>query len=200
MKFCGECGAGVTLRVPAGDRLPRYVCDACGWVHYVNPRLVVGCVPQLDGGILLCRRSIEPRRGYWTIPAGYMETGETLQEAAARESMEEAHARVRIGKLLAIAHLLNAEEVHVVFRAQLESAEFGIGAESQEVALYPLHAIPWHEIAFSSVAFALRCLVDDTAAGHEQYHFTTFDARLPSGERLDWRYRPPVGYGAGRKR
>src|SRR5438105_6370498 len=84
MKFCDECGAPVRLRVPPGDHLPRYVCEACGTIHYQNPRLVVGCVPEHDGRILLCRRAIEPRRGYWTVPAGFMENDETLQQAAAR--------------------------------------------------------------------------------------------------------------------
>ena len=85
MNFCSHCGARVTLRIPPGDNVPRYVCDACGTIHYQNPKLVVGCVPEYEGRIVICRRGIEPRRGYWTVPAGFMENGETLQQAAARE-------------------------------------------------------------------------------------------------------------------
>ena len=92
MKFCSQCGAKVQLRVPPGDQVPRFVCEACGTVHYQNPRLVLGCVPEHEGKILLCRRAIEPRRGYWTVPAGFMENGETMQQAAARECQERARA------------------------------------------------------------------------------------------------------------
>src|SRR6516165_10510122 len=130
MQFCSKCGASVRLLVPAGDHLPRHVCDACGTIHYQNPRLVVGCVPEHEGRILLCRRAIEPRRGYWTVPAGFMENGETLQQAAARESKEEALADVQIGSLLTVVHVLHAQQVHVFFRAVLRSPEFGAGTES----------------------------------------------------------------------
>ena len=95
MKFCNQCGAAVRLRVPAGDNLPRYVCDACGTIHYQNPRLVVGCVPEHEGRILLCRRAIEPRRGYWTVPAGFLENGETLQQAAAESDLTQDPFPVR---------------------------------------------------------------------------------------------------------
>ena len=108
MNFCSKCGAPVALRTPEGDHLSRYVCEACGTIHYENPRLVVGCVPEHEGRILLCRRAIEPRHGYWTLPAGFMENDETLQQAAMRESREEAIADVEIGSLLAIMHVLHA--------------------------------------------------------------------------------------------
>ena len=109
MKFCPNCGQALALRVPEGDHLPRHVCDACATVHYQNPKIVVGCVPEHAGRILLCRRAIEPRLGYWTIPAGFMENGETMQQGAARESYEEALAEVEIGSLLAIVHVLHAQ-------------------------------------------------------------------------------------------
>jgi ADP-ribose pyrophosphatase YjhB (NUDIX family) len=180
MKFCGECGAPVRLSVPPGDHLPRYVCDACGTIHYLNPRLVVGCVPEHEGRILLCRRAIEPRRGYWTVPAGFMENDETLQQAAARESREEALAEVTIGSLLSVVHVLHAHQVHVFFRATLPAARYGVGAESLEVALVEPGKIPWEEIAFPSTDFTLRRYLEDKAAGREQHHFTTIDRRLRS--------------------
>ena len=178
MKFCNQCGAPVRLLIPAGDHLPRHVCDACGAIHYQNPRLVVGCVPDHEGHILLCRRAIEPRRGYWTVPAGFMENGETLQEAAARESREEALAEVAIGSLLSVVHVLHAEQVHVFFRAALQAARYAAGAESLEVALVAPVDIPWADIAFPSTDFTLRRYLEDRAAGREPYHFTTIDRQL----------------------
>jgi ADP-ribose pyrophosphatase YjhB (NUDIX family) len=177
MKFCSNCGAPVVLRTPEGDHLPRYVCESCGTIHYHNPRLVVGCVPEHDGRILLCRRAIEPRRGYWTVPAGFMENGETLQEAAARETREEALAEVEIGSPLSVVHVLHAEQVHVFFRAQLPAPQFGAGAESLEVAMFAADAIPWADIAFPSTDYTLRRYLEDRASGSEALHFHTIDRR-----------------------
>jgi ADP-ribose pyrophosphatase YjhB (NUDIX family) len=181
MNYCSHCGAPVVERVPSGDHLPRHVCDACGTIHYQNPRLVVGCVPEHEGKILLCRRAIEPRLGYWTVPAGFMENGETLQEAAARESHEEALAQVDIGSLLAVVHVLHARQVHVFFRAALRSPEYGAGPESLEVALVAPAEIPWKELAFPSTDFALQRYLEDRGSGREPHHFTTIDRRLTSG-------------------
>jgi ADP-ribose pyrophosphatase YjhB (NUDIX family) len=178
MNYCSQCGAPVALRIPPGDHLPRHVCDACGAIHYQNPRLVVGCVPEYEGRILLCRRAIEPRLGYWTVPAGFMENGETLQQAAARESHEEALARVDIGSLLAVVHVLHARQVHVFFRGVLRTPEHGPGAESLEVTLVGPAQIPWSELAFPSTEFALRRYLEDRTSGREPHHFTTIDRRL----------------------
>jgi ADP-ribose pyrophosphatase YjhB (NUDIX family) len=170
----------VSLRIPEGDHLPRHVCDGCGVVHYQNPKLVVGCVPEHRGRILLCRRAIEPRRGYWTIPAGFMENGETTQEAARRESQEEALADVEIGSLLAVVHVLHADQVHVMFRARLPEPRFGAGAESLDVVLCDEADVPWHDIAFRSVDFALRRYFEDRRQGLEGHHFTALDLRKAS--------------------
>jgi ADP-ribose pyrophosphatase YjhB (NUDIX family) len=178
MNFCTHCGARVELRTPAGDHLPRHVCDACGSIHYQNPRLIVGCVPEHGGRILLCRRAIEPRLGFWTVPAGFMENGETLQEAAARESHEEALAQVDIGSLLSIVHVLHAHQVHVFFRARLPKAEFAAGPESLEVALVAEADIPWQDIAFPSTEFTLRRYLEDRAAGREPHHFSVVNRRI----------------------
>ena len=181
MKFCSSCGQSVTLRTPDGDHLPRYVCDFCGVVHYQNPKLVVGCVPEYEGRILLCRRAIEPRLGYWTIPAGFMENGETTQEGARRETLEEALAEVEIGSLLAVVHVLHADQVHVMFRARMHEPHFGATAESLEVRLCDEAEIPWHDIAFRSVDFALRRYFDDRRRGVEGHHFAALDYRKPAG-------------------
>jgi len=177
VKFCSNCAQPVALRQPEGDHLPRYVCDACGMVHYQNPKLVVGCVPEYDGRILLCKRAIEPRLGYWTIPAGFMENGETTQDGARRESFEEALAEVEIGSLLAVVHVLHADQVHVMFRARLLEPRFGPSPESLEVQLYDEAHVPWRDIAFRSVDFALRRYFEDRRAGVENHHFSAIDLR-----------------------
>ena len=181
MKFCSNCGHAVTLRTPAGDHLPRHVCDECGTVHYRNPKIVVGCVPEHEGRILLCRRAIEPRHGFWTIPAGFMENGETTQQGARRETLEEALAEVEIGSLLAVVHVLHADQVHVMFRARMLEPRFGPTPESLEVMLCDETEVPWDEIAFRSVDFALRRYFDDRRRGVEDHHFTALDYRKPAG-------------------
>ncbi len=175
MNFCPNCAAPLERRIPDGDHLPRFVCPACGTIHYQNPKLVAGCVPEHEGRILLCRRAIEPRRGFWTIPAGFMENDETLQQAAARECREEALARVEIGDPCAIVHVLHAHQVHVMFRARLSDPSYGVGVESLEVRLCTEQEVPWPELAFQSVAFTLRRYFEDRAAGKSELHFKTIE-------------------------
>jgi ADP-ribose pyrophosphatase YjhB (NUDIX family) len=170
MKYCSECGHRVELRVPDGDSRPRHVCTACGKVHYSNPLLVVGCVPEAGRKLLLCRRAIEPRYGYWTIPAGFMENDETLVEAAARETMEEAQARVEIRDLFAVVDVTHARQVHLMYRATLLDGRYGVGEESLEVELFEPEQIPWEQIAFRSVRFALEKWLEDRTAGLERLH------------------------------
>ena len=142
--------------------------------------MVVGCVPEWQGRILLCRRAIMPRRGYWTVPAGFMENGESLQTAAARETLEEAEARVEVGSLLAITHVLHAAQVHVMFRGRLLDGQFGVGAESLEVRSVPRADIPWDDIAFPSIEFALRCYFEDRSAAVERCISTISTGRSTS--------------------
>jgi ADP-ribose pyrophosphatase YjhB (NUDIX family) len=144
-------------------------------VHYENPRIIAGCVPEWQGKILLCKRAIEPRSGYWTIPAGFMENGEAVQDGAAREAQEEALANVEIGSLLSVVNVLRAHQVHVTFRARLLDTDFGVGEESLEVALYDEKDIPWPQIAFLSVEFALRSYLEDRRQGVERLHFRDID-------------------------
>ena len=149
-------------------------------IHYKNPLLVLGCVPQWEDKILLCKRAIEPRMGYWTVPAGFMENGETMQHAAARECYEEALAKVEVGSLLAVVNVTHAAQVHVMFRARLLAPEFTPGAESLEVGLYTEAEIPWGELAFPSGDFTLRRFFEDRAAGREAHHFAELTRRLKS--------------------
>ena len=171
MKFCSNCGHAVNILIPPGDTLPRAVCGHCGTVHYENPRVVVGCVPEWHGQILLCRRAIEPRRGFWTAPAGFLEIGESLHTAAVRETAEEAMADVEIGSLLSVVNVLGAAQVHVMFRARLRTAQHGAGVESLETELFDEADIPWPEIAFASVRFALECFFLDRREQRERFHF-----------------------------
>ncbi|MET0988019.1 MAG: NUDIX hydrolase [Steroidobacteraceae bacterium] len=177
MKFCSACGQPVVSKIPQGDHLPRYVCTNCAAIHYENPRIIAGCIPEWEGKLLLCKRAIEPRRGYWTFPAGFMENGESLQQAAARESMEEALARVEIGAIVSIVHVLEAHQVHISFRARLLDLDFGIGPESLETRLVDESEIPWADIAFRSVDFALRCYLEDRKLGREQLHYRDLPPR-----------------------
>lgn len=175
MKYCSLCGQPVEWKIPEGDTLPRHVCIACRTVHYRNPVIVVGCVPERDGRILLCRRAIEPRSGFWTVPAGFLENGETLEAGAARETLEEAMARVDIGRLFAIANVVHARQVHIMFTARLLDEAYGAGHETLEAAMFDEDRIPWAEIAFPSVIFALRRYFEDRASGAQRLHLTAVE-------------------------
>ncbi len=165
MKYCASCGGRVSRRIPENDNRKRWVCDDCGIVHYQNPRIVVGCVAERNGKVLLCKRAIEPRYGYWTVPAGFMELGETVAGGAARETLEEACATVELGHLFASVDVVDAGQVHLFFSGKLVS-DYGIGDESLEVALFSEDEIPWDDIAFQSGKFALRKYFEDRGANH----------------------------------
>lgn len=170
MNFCSHCGQAVTLKIPDGDQRPRFVCCNCGRIHYQNPLIVVGCVIEHDGALLLCRRSIEPRSGFWTVPAGFMELGETVGEAALRETREEASARAELGSLLAVVDVVHAGQVHVFFRGHLLDGKFAAGEETLETRLFLPSDIPWKEIAFPSVTIALERYLADQQSGTETVH------------------------------
>jgi ADP-ribose pyrophosphatase YjhB (NUDIX family) len=153
-------------RVPSGDNLPRDICDRCGFIHYVNPKIVVGSVVTYDGKFLLCRRAIEPRRGFWTLPAGFMEQGETTEEGARREAREEANADIVLRDLLAIYNIPRIAQVQIMYRATLSTDAFSAGEESLEVELFSWDEIPWDDLAFPSVYWALtqfRSVMDKEA-------------------------------------
>jgi ADP-ribose pyrophosphatase YjhB (NUDIX family) len=170
MKFCSNCGALVARRVPPGDTLPRYVCDACGEIHYLNPKLVVGAIPEHEGRVLLCRRAIEPRYGYWTLPAGFMENDETAAEGALRETLEEAGARIALDGPFSMISVPRVNQVHVFYRARLLDLAFNPGEESLEVALVEEDQVPWQDIAFRTVAITLRHWFADRARGTFGFH------------------------------
>jgi ADP-ribose pyrophosphatase YjhB (NUDIX family) len=165
MKFCCQCGAAVSRKVPPGDSLLRFVCDACQEIHYQNPKIVVGCIPEWDGQVLLCRRAIEPRYGLWTFPAGFMEQGETIEQAVVRETLEEAEAEVELIGLYGVFSLPHVSQVYLVYRGMLRKPEFRAGAESLEARLFSCDAIPWQSIAFSVIRESLQRYVEDRPRG-----------------------------------
>jgi ADP-ribose pyrophosphatase YjhB (NUDIX family) len=156
VKFCPTCGGQVELRVPAGEDRPRDVCQACGLIHYSNPRVVVGSVCTWEGRVLLCRRAIDPRKGFWTLPAGFLELGESTADGARREAWEEARAKLDLRDLLALYDLPHIGQVQVFFRAPLVSDDVTPGPESLEVRLFAWDEVPWADLAFPTVHWALE--------------------------------------------
>ncbi len=160
----------MTSRIPSGDDRPRFVCDSCQSIHYENPKIVVGCIPELGDRILLCRRAIEPRLGKWTLPAGYLENGESLVEAAKREAYEEARAKLTDLTPYALFNLTFVNQVYVIFRCRLVDEDFGPGAESSEVRLLREDQVPWDDLAFSSIREALVRYFRDRKKGTFSLH------------------------------
>jgi ADP-ribose pyrophosphatase YjhB (NUDIX family) len=175
MKFCSHCAAPLARRVPPGDSLPRFVCDQCGEIHYQNPKLVVGAVPEWEGRLLLCRRAIEPRYGYWTLPAGFMENDETAGDAARRETLEEAGARIELIDAYTMISVPMVNQVHLFYRARLLDLSFAPGEESLDVALFEAAELPWKDIAFRTVGLTLKHWVADRA--HGSFPFRAEDVR-----------------------
>jgi ADP-ribose pyrophosphatase YjhB (NUDIX family) len=170
MNYCSNCGEKVEFRVPPGDDRPRFVCKACESIHYRNPLMVVGCIPESGGKILLCRRAIEPRLGKWTLPAGYLENGETVADGARREAFEEARARVEDLKPYALLNLPFIAQVYFIFRARLANHDYHAGSESLEVKLYRPDDIPWSELAFPVISEVLRLYCEDLVSGDFAFH------------------------------
>jgi ADP-ribose pyrophosphatase YjhB (NUDIX family) len=166
MRFCSHCGSDrLALEIPAGDARPRHVCHACQAIHYQNPKVVSGCLVTHGDRVLLCRRAIEPRRGFWTAPAGYLENGETLQEGAIRETLEEADAGVELDGLYALFNLTHIHQIYVFFRGRLIDGRYGVGEESLECRLFAEDEIPWDELAFPTVSKTLRYYFEDRKTG-----------------------------------
>ena len=168
--FCSNCGARVALRIPPGDTYLRHVCDSCGTVHYRNPLMVIGTIPEWQDQVMLCKRAIEPRYGLWTLPAGFMELGESTAQAALRETMEEAKARVELGELFSLLSVPHVSQVHLFYRARLLDRNFAAGEETLEVALFDESRIPWDAIAFRTTATTLRHFFADRTAGAFRLH------------------------------
>ncbi len=165
MNFCSACGGVIVSRIPAGDNRERFVCQRCATIHYVNPKIVTGCLVVQDGAVLLCRRGIEPRKGLWTLPAGFLELGETTADGALRETREEANAHVELHGLYTIFNLPHISQVYFFFRAELVDGAFSPGEETVDVRLFEESEVPWPQLAFPVVANTLRHYFADRRRG-----------------------------------
>jgi ADP-ribose pyrophosphatase YjhB (NUDIX family) len=170
IKHCRACGGPAQYTVPADDNRERATCTVCGTIHYENPLNVVGTVPAWDDQVLLCRRNIEPRFGFWTLPAGFMELGETTAEGALRETIEEAGAQVEMQDLFTVLNVARVGQVHFFYRARLLDTAFAPGPETIEARLFHEHEVPWEEIAFRTVKETLHRWFDDRRKGQFGIH------------------------------
>jgi ADP-ribose pyrophosphatase YjhB (NUDIX family) len=185
MKFCSECAHPVALAIPEGDNRPRYVCAQCATIHYENPKMVVGSLPvwESDGElkVLLCKRAIEPRLGYWTLPAGFMENNETTAEAAIRETEEEAGANIELGSLYSLLNVAHVHQVHLFYLARLRDLDYAAGIESLEVRMFSEREIPWDDLAFPTIRKTLELFFADRVKIREGggYGFHSLDITRP---------------------
>ena len=170
MKFCTQCASPLEHKIPDGDSLARYVCPACQHIHYQNPRVITGCIPEWEDRVLMCKRAIEPRYGRWTLPAGFLELGETSAEGGARETLEEACARVETRGLFSVINVTYIGQIYMFYRAQLLDLDFAAGAESLEVELMREDEIPWDELAFPTVSLTLQDFFSDRRSGQFELH------------------------------
>ncbi|MCK9505541.1 MAG: NUDIX hydrolase [Porticoccaceae bacterium] len=174
MKYCSHCAEELVFNIPPGDNRERHVCPACNAVHYHNPRIITGCIPIHENRILLCKRAIEPRSGYWTLPAGFLENGETIAEGAARETREEACASVTLKELYGVFDVPHIGQVHMFYRATLNDLNFQPGAESLETRLFREAEIPWDRLAFPVIRIILEHYFENSKTGQ----FTMKTARV----------------------
>ncbi len=170
MKFCGQCGASLLQNIPDGDNRLRYVCSACHTIHYQNPRIIAGCLPVYEEKVLLCKRAIQPRPGKWTLPAGFLEYGETVEEGAIRETTEEANAKIRIIELYTLFSVPHISQVYIFYRAQLLDLSFYPGIETTQTELFAEEDIPWDEISFPSVSETLKHFFEDRRNDSFRFH------------------------------
>ena len=165
MKFCSNCATEIEIKIPEGDSLPRHTCPACDTIYYHNPKIVAGCLPVYGDKVLLCQRAIEPRVGYWTLPAGYMENGESTEEAALRETLEEANATVNLLSLYTLTSITHVNQVQFIYLADLPEPKFSPSSESLEVKLFSEEEIPWDDLAFKTIHNALKFYFADRKEG-----------------------------------
>ncbi|MCZ6803167.1 MAG: NUDIX hydrolase [Proteobacteria bacterium] len=170
MIYCCYCSAELVYEIPDDDNRNRYICKRCDTIHYQNPKIVAGCIPVWEDQVLLCKRAIEPRHGYWTLPAGFMESGETSLEAGIRETLEEANARVEVQDLFAVFNLPYVDQVYMMFRARLLDLDFYPGEESLEVKLFNEDDIPWDKLAFTTIRETLKFYLHDRGQDKFQLH------------------------------
>jgi len=171
LNYCSSCGHKISFGKVPEDDIPRYHCEKCGAIHYQNPKMIVGTIPYWQDKILLCKRAIEPRKNLWTLPAGFLEDNEKIEEGAVRETEEEANANIEIVRLFAVYSLPKVSQVYFLFLANLLNLDFRPGAETLEVTLFKPEEIPWQEIAFSSIKFTLEKYCQNSEPSKEKVFF-----------------------------
>lgn len=177
IKFCTACGSPTHQIIPKDDDHMRAVCTSCSEIHYSNPKVVVGCIPEYKGKLLLAKRNIEPRKGKWTLPAGFLENGESVQDGALRETLEETQATARIIDPYRLFNIVFVDQIYLMFRAEMTSGTFGPTTESIEVGLFDESEIPWDEIAFEVIKQTLQHYFEDQKRG--TFPFKVLDLQLP---------------------
>lgn len=182
MNYCSTCGNPVALTIPDNDSRQRHVCQACDRVYYQNPNVITGCLATLDGKVLLCRRAIAPQIGYWTLPAGFLENGETTEQGAIRETWEEARASVALHQLYGVFNVPHINQVYMVYRGQLLNTTIASGPESLEVQLFDEANIPWDQLAFSVVESTLKQYFIDRKLQRYPLITETACQRFPNSE------------------
>jgi len=180
MKYCSNCGSTVEFKIPENDDRPRFVCDSCRVIHYQNPNVVTGCIPQWQDKVLICRRAIEPRKNLWTLPAGFMENGETNLEGAARESREEANAEMMNMQLFSVYSIPHISQVYTFYTANVREGIASPGAESLETKFVSEEEMPWEELAFPVVRETLKLYYEDKRNGKFTTHYGDI-LRQPDG-------------------
>ncbi len=181
MNYCSHCATPVERIIPPDDDRPRYVCPSCNRIHYQNPRLVVGCIPTWQDQILLCLRDIEPRRGKWTLPAGYLENGEGVAEGAHRETREETGARIEALRPYLLFDIMHINQIYLMFRSKLADLSFHPTRESADVRLFTAENIPWGDIAFPVIEKTLRCFLADRERRAFPFQIHPIHTRLQRG-------------------
>ena len=176
-KFCTVCGSPTEFKIPDGDNKERAVCTVCGHIHYQNPKVVSGCILEWEDKVLLCKRATEPRSGFWTLPAGFLENNETVAEGALRETREEANAVSSKIKLFFMCDLRHISQIYMMYIGKLSNGEYSAGPESEEVKLFAETEIPWNDIAFTVIEKTLRLYFQDKKKGNFSIHFDTIDPR-----------------------
>ena len=184
MNYCSTCGNPIALAIPENDSRQRHVCQVCDRVYYQNPNIITGCLATLDGKVLLCRRAIAPQIGYWTLPAGFLENGETTEQGAMRETWEEARASVKLDQLYGVFNVPHINQVYMVYKGQLLNTTIAAGVESMEVQLFDEADIPWDQLAFSVVESTLKQYFIDRKVQRYPLICETAGQRLPNSKPL----------------
>ena len=174
MKFCSSCGSQIKFGALPGEHIPRYYCDVCSTIHYVNPKIIVGCLPIWEDKVMLCKRGIEPQYGMWNIPGGFMENDETVEHGAMREMEEETNGKVRMIGLHTVYNVIPVNQVHLHFLVEMVDLNYSLTEESIDIQLFKEEDIPWSEIAFASSRFALKKYFEDRKQGVRGTHLGTY--------------------------